>query len=171
MSEAQEPSRLVSSGWALYLAGNMRGAQRDFRAALAISPDDVQALVGLVQTQIALNQLADADEAAARLLKIAPTLAQAHRVQGEVLRRRRRLGGAICDAARVSSQSAVGAAAAAEPNPSAPLPPGSLQSDLIPRVALPPLERCSPSGTPCPWPGLAAAASFGMTILMRGCCC
>jgi len=94
MSEAQDPSRLVSSGWAFYLAGNMRGAQRDFRAALAISPDDVQALVGLVQTQMALNQLADADEAAARLLKIAPTLAQAHRVQGEVLRRRRRLGGA-----------------------------------------------------------------------------
>ena len=93
MSEGQA-GQLANSGWAFYLAGNRQGALRDFRAALAIDPDHVNALSGLIQTHMALNQLPAADEAAMRLLKIAPDLAQAHRMQGEVLRRRRRLAGA-----------------------------------------------------------------------------
>ena len=94
MGEGQQAGQLATSGWAFYLAGNRQGALRDFRAALAIYPDHVQALSGLIQTQMALNQLAAADEAAMHLLKVAPGLAQAHRLQGEVLRRKRRLAGA-----------------------------------------------------------------------------
>lgn len=91
MSEGQDAGQLASSGWAFYLAGNRQGALRDFRAALAIDPDHVQALSGLIQSHMVLNELAAADEAAAQLLTIAPDLAPAHRMQGEVLRRKRRL--------------------------------------------------------------------------------
>ena len=93
MSEGQA-GQLATSGWAFYLAGNRQGALRDFRAALAVDPDHVNALTGLAQTHMALNQLPAAGEVAKHLLKIAPDLAQAHRIQGEVLRRRRRLGDA-----------------------------------------------------------------------------
>ena len=91
MSEEQA-GQLATTGWAFYLAGNRQGALRDFRAALAVDPDHVNALTGLAQTHMALNQLPAAGEVAKHLLKVAPDLAQAHRIQGEVLRRRRRLG-------------------------------------------------------------------------------
>lgn len=91
MSEGQA-GQLATSGWAFYLAGNQQGALRDFRAALAVDPDHVNALTGLAQTHMALNQLPAAGEVAKHLLKVAPGLAQAHRIRGEVLRRRRRLG-------------------------------------------------------------------------------
>lgn len=90
MSEGQA-GQLATSGWAFYLAGNRQGALRDFRAALAVDPDHVNALTGLAQTHMALNQLPEAGEVAKYLLKVAPDLAQAHRIQGELLRRRRRL--------------------------------------------------------------------------------
>ena len=91
MSETERPERLVTTGWALYQAGNRRGALRDFRAALAIDPDNPEAMVGLSQAQIALNQLTDAGATADRLLQLAPEMAQAHRIRGEVLRRQRKL--------------------------------------------------------------------------------
>lgn len=91
MSEGQA-GQLATTGWAFYLAGNRQGALRDFRAALAVDPDHVNALTGLAQTHMALNRLPEAGEVATHLLKVAPGLAQAHRIQGEVLRRRRRLG-------------------------------------------------------------------------------
>ena len=91
MSETERPERLVTTGWALYQAGNRRGALRDFRAALAIDPDNPEALVGLSQAQIALGMLSDAAGTADRLLQLAPDMAQAHRIRGEVLRRQRKL--------------------------------------------------------------------------------
>ncbi len=91
MSETERPERLVTTGWALYQAGNRQGALRDFRAALAIDPDNPEALVGLSQAQIALNLLSDAGATADRLLQLAPDMAQAHRIRGEVLRRQRML--------------------------------------------------------------------------------
>lgn len=94
MSEAQQAGQLANSGWAFYLAGNRQGALRDFRAALAVDPDHIDALTGLIQTQLALNQMPAASEAAGQLLKAAPNLAQAHRMQGEVLRRQRRFADA-----------------------------------------------------------------------------
>jgi tetratricopeptide (TPR) repeat protein len=90
MGEGPEATQLVSSGWAFYAAGNTPGAMRDFKAALAIAPDNAEALAGIAQTHIALNQLAEADAASERLLRIAPALAQAHRLRGEVFRRQRR---------------------------------------------------------------------------------
>ena len=92
MSEAHRAEQLVSTGWALYQAGNRRGALRDFRAALAIDPDSIAGLVGLSQAQIALGSFAEAGDTANRLLEIQPGLAQAHRIKGEVMRRQRKLG-------------------------------------------------------------------------------
>jgi tetratricopeptide (TPR) repeat protein len=94
MSEAQRAGQLANSGWAFYLAGNRQGALRDFRAALSIEPDHIDALTGLIQTQLVLNQMAAANETAIHLLKTAPNLAQAHRMRGEVLRRNRHLADA-----------------------------------------------------------------------------
>jgi len=94
MSEAQRPERLVTTGWALYQAGNREGALRDFRAALAIDPDNPEALVGLSQAQIALGLFGEAGGTADRLLELAPNMAQAHRIRGEVFRRQRKLGAA-----------------------------------------------------------------------------
>ena len=91
MSEAERPERLVTTGWALYQAGNRRGALRDFRAALAIDPDNPEALVGLSQAQIALGMFGEAGSTADRLLELAPNMAQAHRIRGEVFRRLRKL--------------------------------------------------------------------------------
>ena len=91
MSEAERAEQLVTTGWALYQAGNRRGALRDFHAALAIDPACTDALVGLSQAQIALNMLHEAGETANRLLELSPNLAQAHRIRGEVLRRQRKL--------------------------------------------------------------------------------
>ncbi len=91
MSEVQRPERLVTTGWALYQAGNRQGALRDFRAALAIDPDNPEALVGVSQAQIALDLFGEAGEAADRLLELAPNMAQAHRIRGEVYRRQRKL--------------------------------------------------------------------------------
>ena len=76
MSEGQRAEQLVTTGWALYQAGNRRGALRDFRAALAIDPDSMGALVGLSQAQIALGSFSEAGETADRLLQLAPDLAQ-----------------------------------------------------------------------------------------------
>lgn len=91
MSDAQRGDQLTATGWALYRAGNRRGALRDFEAALAIDPDSIEALVGASQANIALNQFAAAAEIADRLLQLAPNMAQAHRIRGEVYRRQRKL--------------------------------------------------------------------------------
>ena len=91
MSDTQRVEQLVTTGWALYQAGNRRGALRDFRAALAIDPDFQGALVGLSQAQIALNMFGEAGDTADRLLQLSPNLAQAHRIRGEVFRRQRKL--------------------------------------------------------------------------------
>ncbi len=95
MSEGQRAEQLVTTGWALYQAGNRRGALRDFHAALAIDPDNPEALVGLSQAQIALGSFVDAGQTADRLLELAPNMAQAHRIRGEVLRRQRKLTPAV----------------------------------------------------------------------------
>lgn len=86
-----QADQLANNGWALYQGGNARGALREFSAALAINPDHRNALVGVTQAHIALNELSRAGEAADHLLKLEPNLSQAHRIKGEVMRRSRKL--------------------------------------------------------------------------------
>lgn len=111
MSDAQRVEQLTATGWALYRAGNRRGALRDFEAALAIDPDNIQALVGVSQAHIALGEFRQAGETADRLLQIAPGMAQAHRIRGEVWRRMRKLGPAetfIRESIRLDPNEALG---------------------------------------------------------------
>lgn len=111
MSETQRVEQLTATGWALYRAGNRRGALRDFEAALAVDPDNIQALVGASQANIALNQFKRAGEIADQLLQIAPNMAQAHRIRGEVFRRLRKLGPAenfIRESIRLDPNEALG---------------------------------------------------------------
>lgn len=93
-----ERDGLANAGWALVRAGNARGAERQFKAALAIDPQHVGALSGLAQAQLNLAALDAAGETADSLLRIAPNRAVGHRLRAEALRRRRKPGAA--DAAR-----------------------------------------------------------------------
>jgi Tfp pilus assembly protein PilF len=89
MSAAQsEP--LAQAGWALVRAGNPRGAMRQFKDALAADPENTNALAGLAQTHLNLDELALAEEAAGDLVRIAPNGSTGHRVRAEILRRRKR---------------------------------------------------------------------------------
>lgn len=81
--------QLTNAGWALFRAGNLRGAARDFSAALAADPDHINALLGISQTHSAFGEFAEAEAAADRLLAINPNLPQAHRVKCDILRRMR----------------------------------------------------------------------------------
>lgn len=90
MTDALQSRRLVSTGWAFYQAGNSAGALRDFREALAINPEDTEALCGAITCLVALKRLGEANEAADRLLRLAPNMARAHRTKGEVLRQSRK---------------------------------------------------------------------------------
>lgn len=92
MSEGPRAEQLVTTGWAFYRAGNRRAALREFAAALAINPDSVDALTGASQAHISLGELDAAEQVADRLLQLGPNSAQAHRIKGEVCRRKRRLG-------------------------------------------------------------------------------
>lgn len=91
MSEATHAGQLVNSGWSFYLAGNMPGALREFQAALQHEPEHLQALSGFIQALMAMSRWAEAGEAATRFLKLAPDVALAHRLQGEILRHQRSL--------------------------------------------------------------------------------
>lgn len=92
MSEAHRAEQLVAAGWAFYRAGNRRAALREFAAALAINPDSIEALTGVSQAHISLGEFDAAEAAADRLLQLGPNSAQAHRIKGEVCRRKRRVG-------------------------------------------------------------------------------
>jgi tetratricopeptide (TPR) repeat protein len=99
MSAAQsEP--LAQAGWALIRAGNARGAIRQFNDALAADPENTNALAGLAQAHLNLDELALADQAAGDLVRIAPNGATGHRVRAEILRRRKR----PCEAAKVARE-------------------------------------------------------------------
>jgi tetratricopeptide (TPR) repeat protein len=80
---------MISAGWAFMRAGNSRGALREFKSALAIDPEDREALSGLCQSYLDIGDLSAAEEQADALLRLAPELASAHRLKAEVLRRRR----------------------------------------------------------------------------------
>lgn len=89
MSAAQsEP--LAQAGWALVRAGNPRGAMRQFKDALAADPENTNALAGLAQVHLNLDELNLAEEAAGDLVRVAPNGATGHRVRAEILRRRNR---------------------------------------------------------------------------------
>ncbi|MEP7210362.1 MAG: tetratricopeptide repeat protein [Alphaproteobacteria bacterium] len=90
--------RSVSSGWALMRAGNSQGAIREFRAALASDPEHVDGLIGLCQSYLNLGQNTEASETAAALLRVAPDLATAHRLQAECLRQRKKRHEAVAAA-------------------------------------------------------------------------
>lgn len=90
MSDARGPDHFAQTGWAFYRAGNPAGGLRDFREALAINPEHVDALTGVVAALTALRRLGEADEAADRLLKLAPDMSRAHRLKSEVLRQQRK---------------------------------------------------------------------------------
>lgn len=87
---AVQSEPLAQAGWALVRAGNPRGAMRQFKDALAEDPENTNALAGLAQAHLNLDELGLADEAAADLVRIAPNGATGHRVRAEILRRRKR---------------------------------------------------------------------------------
>lgn len=111
MSDTQGIERRIQTGWALYRAGNRRAALREFEAALAINPDDYEALLGASQAKLALGALKAAGDLADRLLQVAPDRAQSHRIRGEVYRRLRQLGPAerfISESIRLDPDDALG---------------------------------------------------------------
>lgn len=92
---AVQADQLSTNGWALFRAGNVAGAMREFRAALAISPEHVDALIGLSQCHINRSEFGAAETVADTLLQVAPNLPQSHRIKSEVLRHRRKLRDAL----------------------------------------------------------------------------
>ncbi len=89
---AGQADQLLVNGWAQLRAGNSRAAAREFRAALAINPEHIDALAGLAQCHLNLQEFSAGDDVARALLSIAPNLPQSHRIKSELLRRRRKLG-------------------------------------------------------------------------------
>ena len=89
MNGEARAEQLTNAGWALFRAGNLHAAARDFGAALAADPDHINALLGITQTHSAFGEFAEAEAAADRLLAINPNLPQAHRVKCDLLRRMR----------------------------------------------------------------------------------
>jgi len=86
---------MISAGWAFMRAGNSRGALREFRAALAAEPENIEALTGLCQSHLDAGELGEASAQADELLRLAPELATAHRLKAEVHRRRRNRSAAL----------------------------------------------------------------------------
>ncbi len=87
---AGQADQLSTNGWALFRAGNVAGAMREFGAALTINPEHIDALIGISQCHINRGEFAAGDAVAATLLSIAPNLPQSHRIKSELLRQRRR---------------------------------------------------------------------------------
>jgi tetratricopeptide (TPR) repeat protein len=87
MSTAQsEP--LAQAGWALISAGNARAAVRQFKSALAADAENTNALTGLAQAHLNLDEISEAEESASAILRLAPNSAAGHRLRAETLRRR-----------------------------------------------------------------------------------
>lgn len=81
--------QLISAGWAFIRAGNPNAALREFKSALSVEPENLDALIGMCQSQVDMGDLSAAGEQADALLRLAPELASAHRLKAETLRRRR----------------------------------------------------------------------------------
>ncbi|RYZ14053.1 MAG: tetratricopeptide repeat protein [Alphaproteobacteria bacterium] len=87
---AGQADQLSTNGWALLRAGNIGGAMREFRGALAIEPEHVEALIGISQCHINRREFEAGDVVAATLLSVAPNVPQSHRLKSELLRLRGR---------------------------------------------------------------------------------
>ena len=87
MSTAQS-EQLAQAGWALIGAGNARGAANQFKSALAADAENTEAMAGLAQSHLNLDELDAAQETVDAVLRIAPNYAAAHRLRAEILRRR-----------------------------------------------------------------------------------
>ena len=92
---AGQADQLSTNGWALFRAGNVAGAMREFRSALAANPEHVEALIGIGQCHLNRNEYAEGDAVAQTLLSVAPNLPQSHRLKSEVMRHRRKFKDAI----------------------------------------------------------------------------
>lgn len=92
---AGQADQLSTNGWALFRAGNIAGAMREFRAALAANPEHVDALIGLGQCHLNRAEYGAGDAVAQTLLNVAPNLPQSHRLKSEVMRHRRKFREAI----------------------------------------------------------------------------
>lgn len=92
---AGQADQLSTNGWALFRAGNIAGAAREFRAALAANPEHIDALVGLGQCHLNRKEYGAGDAVARTLLSVAPNLPQSHRLKSELMRYRRKFGEAI----------------------------------------------------------------------------
>ncbi len=87
---AEQADQLSTNGWAFFRAGNIAGAMREFRAALAINPEHVDSLIGISQCHINRGEFAAGDAVAATLMAVAPNMPQSHRIKAELLRQRRK---------------------------------------------------------------------------------
>jgi len=79
---------LAQAGWALISVGNARGAVRQFKSALAVDPANTNALIGLAQAHLNLDEIKEAEDSANAILRLAPNSAPGHRLRAETLRRR-----------------------------------------------------------------------------------
>jgi tetratricopeptide (TPR) repeat protein len=68
-------------GLALLGAGNARGACGHFHSALAADPSNAAALRGLVRAKLALNEVADAEDAVRQLARVAPNELLTHEMR------------------------------------------------------------------------------------------
>jgi tetratricopeptide (TPR) repeat protein len=84
-----QSEQFAQAGWALMRAGNARGALDQFKSALAADPENTNALAGLAQSHLNLDEIAAADEPVGALLRLTPNSAAGHRLRAETLRRKR----------------------------------------------------------------------------------
>ncbi len=84
--DAPDISQMIQAGWRLVDAGNRRGGAMQFKAALALDPNNDDALIGLAQAQLYLGEFGEARETCAALLRVAPNDATSHRLMAETLR-------------------------------------------------------------------------------------
>jgi tetratricopeptide (TPR) repeat protein len=85
-----DAARIAAAGWARLRAGDSQGAVRDFKAALGVDADHVDAHIGLCQALLNTNDLASAEAQVQALMRVSPLIPAAHRLRALVLRRRRR---------------------------------------------------------------------------------
>lgn len=90
-----DAGQLAVIGWARLDAGDPRGAVQEFKAALADNAEHVNALVGLCQALLDCHETAEAAEQVQALLRIAPRLPSALRLNAAIMQRRGRFDEAL----------------------------------------------------------------------------
>ena len=83
--QPQDPEPHLSAGAILEKQNDLSGAEREYKAALALAPDSVDALVGLANIYMESKRLPQAEAALRQYLAVAPKNGAAHLQLGRVL--------------------------------------------------------------------------------------